>query len=133
MTEPTPLSALREWLLHPDRSYTPHELAMEAVRRLDAARATVPAGPDLDTLEIAVLDASTREFPAVRKAMIRRAFAETRAARPVPAADDRAALMTIYGLVTDEPWTPTMRDSIEAIAGRALSRAGVSPSTGDAE
>jgi hypothetical protein len=252
MTEPTPLS---DWQGQWDdlgsyearigylRRYFPGLLAT-----LDAARATVPA--DLDTLEIAVLDASTREFPSVRKAMIRRAFADTLAARPVPAAeppvaydedgdpirpdphnedwydgyaaamrdvesvvpaavspstgddrpvcpfdcdacqddqdddgpglldarpvpaaepdpdpwivvtddceacgalvgaehaancadveavpaaDDRAALMTIYGLVTDEPWTPTMRDSIEAIAGRALSRAGVSPSTGDAE
>ena len=41
--------AVIDWLLHPDRSYTPHELAMETVRRIREAEAA--AGPrDVPTL-----------------------------------------------------------------------------------
>ena len=41
--------AVIDWLLHPDRSYTPHELATETVRRLREVEAA--AGPrDVPTL-----------------------------------------------------------------------------------
>jgi hypothetical protein len=47
MTNTERTEAVIDWLLHPDRSYTPHELAMETVRRLreaeDATGAAITA------------------------------------------------------------------------------------------